>query len=148
MVLLISIISQIGNAQEYKKIDYSKLKYTRNSGLSEKAITITKKDNSKLSEGFYEMTIKNNPDQFYISSKGNVDGIFKEYYSNNLFCVTILKEGKLENMVYLDSIGKTIDSIQIRNKDIEIYSNVLKKWETKNLLVYARYNFNDNEKFI
>ena len=100
------MISQIGNAQEYKKIDYSKLIYKRNSGLSENFITITNKDRSKLREGFYEMTAKNDPDQFYISSKGNVDGVFKEYYSHKLFCITILKEGKLQSMVYLDSIGK------------------------------------------
>jgi hypothetical protein len=146
IIILLSIISQIGSAQEYKKIDYSKLIYKRNGLFSKNSIIITNKDNSKLAEGFYEMTIKNDPDQFYISSKGNVDGVFKEYNSNRLFCKTVLKEGKLQNMVYLDSIGKTIDSLQIRNKDIEIYNNILKKWETKPLLVYASYSFNDNGK--
>ena len=144
IIILLSIISQIGSAQEYKKISSSNLIYKRNGLFAKNSISITNKDGSKLAKGFYEMTVEKNPVQFYISTKGNVDGIFKEYDSDVLFSKTVLKEGMLQSMVYLDSTGKTTDSLQIRNKNIETYNNTLKKWETKPLLVYASYRFYEN----
>jgi hypothetical protein len=145
-IILLSIISQIGSAQEYKKISSSKLIYKRNGLFAKNSISITNKDGSKLPKGFYDVTIKKGRDQFYISSKGNVDGLVLGYYSNMLFSRTVLKEGELQSDVYLDSIGKTTDSLQIKNKNIETYNNTLKKWETKSLLVYAHYDFNKKGK--
>jgi hypothetical protein len=137
---------QIGSAQEYKKVSSSKLIYKRNGLFGNNSLVIKNKDKSKLSKGFYEMIINKNPIQFYISTKGNVDGVFKEYVSDgSLGCKTVLKEGMLERIVYLDATtGKITDSLQIRNKDIETYNNTLKKWETKPLLVYASYRFYKN----
>lgn len=148
IIILLSIISQIGNAQEYKKINSSKLIYKRNGFFAKNSISITNKDGSKLPMGFYETIMEKEkyPTQFYISSKGNVDGLFLEYYANMLFSKTILKEGVWQSDVYFDSAGKTTDSLHIKNKDIETYNNTLKKWEPKSLLVYADYRFDEKGK--
>ncbi|MDW8850057.1 energy transducer TonB [Flavobacterium sp. MMLR14_040] len=145
IIILLSIISQIGNAQEYKKINSSKLIYKSNGFFAKNSVSITNKDGSKLPMGFYETKIEKEkvPIQFYISSKGNVDGLFIIYYYNKSFCKTILKEGAWQSDVYFDSAGKTMDSLHIKNKNIETYNDMLKKWETKSQLVSVHYYFDE-----
>ncbi|MCV9929305.1 hypothetical protein OIU83_16680 [Flavobacterium sp. LS1R49] len=144
-IILLLIVIQVCNAQEYKKINYSTVSYERNSMFSTNSIVITNINKSKLSKGFYEMIIKKNGIKFYISEKGNVDGVFKEYDSDGLLkCKTVLKEGMLEKVIYLDSVGRTTDSLKIVNKDIERYDNTLKKWTMKTSLVYSNYSFYEN----
>ena len=138
--ILLLIIIQFSNAQEYKKINFSNISYKKNGLFSNKSIDITETNNSKLPKGFYE--IEGKGIKFYISEKGNIDGIFKEYLPNGVLgSKATLKEGALENVVNLDSIGKTTDSLQISKKDIERYDNATKNWKTQNILVYSNYIF-------
>lgn len=139
--ILLLIIIQFSNAQDYKKINFSKISYKRNGLFTNNAIVITDTNNSKLPKGFYE--IEGKGIEFYISEKGNIDGLFKEYLSNGLLATkTTLKEGALQSVVNLDSIGKTTDSLQISKKDIERYDKATKNWKTENILVYSNYIFN------
>jgi len=146
IIILLSIISQIVSAQEYKKISFSKLIYRKNGLFAKNSISITNKNGSKLPMGFYETTIEKAPTQFYISSKGNVDGLILNYYSNMLFYKTIMKEGEWQSDVYLDSVGKATHGFYKKSKNIETYNNTLKIWEPKSLLVFSHCYFNENGK--
>ncbi|PAM93856.1 hypothetical protein B4N84_16425 [Flavobacterium sp. IR1] len=145
--ILLLVVIQFSNAQNYNKIDLSTVSYTRNGLFSKNSVSITNIDNTKLLKGFYEMKIKNYPVQFYISKKGNVDGTFKEFFfDGSVASETILKEGKLKYIIDFDSVGDKVRSLQVKKMRIKQYNPKRRKWVSKRQLAYISKWFYKNGK--